>query len=54
MILTLQELITPDELALIRQKIATVAFTDGSMLRVMCGMFSARAARRLVAALPPR
>ena len=29
MILTLQELITPDELALIRQKIATVAFTDG-------------------------
>ena len=32
----------------------TVAFTDGSMLRVMCGMFSARAARRLVAALPPR
>ena len=29
MILTLQELITPDELALIRQKIAAVAFTDG-------------------------
>jgi PKHD-type hydroxylase len=29
MIVTLTELITPDELALIRQKIATVPFTDG-------------------------